>query len=113
MLGVLLQTERKLEALRYPILLRSSLLRPAAQVRADIFDFVVPHARNRGRQVLCLLRRHAIQHLIRNLEDRTQPIGGKRKETFLLERSEELELHRMEQGAARCSSSSSERSRRK
>ena len=78
------------------------LLQPAAQIGAEVFDFTFPDARDGGRQIVFVVGRHAIEHLVgADPGWRAGCSGVTGSRSALAEFAKQLELGRVEKCAAR------------
>ena len=80
---------------------RGHLLDPAAQIGAEVFDFALPDARDGGREIVFELGRDAIQHLVGEIQRCRQAVGRDGKQTGFFQLAKQLELHGVEERAAR------------
>src|SRR5262245_16580941 len=68
------QSEREVRVKRLPFVFRR-VAHPAAQVGTQIFYLITPDARDRGRELLLELGRHAVQRFVREIEETIRRLG--------------------------------------
>ena len=98
---LVVQAETELEILGNPLAMSGEPVRPDAEIAPDIVDFVAPHALDRRREIVLVLRGHTIDHAVQRPYRTGQVRCGDRERTACLQLAEELGLRAMEQAAAR------------